>query len=66
MAAWENSLAGVSFFSGLMFTKKGARLGRLSFIGGEMAEGLSGAGASRNRQGLTLVHSLSVVNALCR
>ena len=33
MAAWGNSPAGVSFFSGLMFTKKGARLGRLSFIG---------------------------------
>ena len=66
MIAGGDSPAGVSFFSGLMFTKKGARLGRLSFIGRGTAEGLSGAGASRNRQGLTLVHSLSVVNALCR
>lgn len=44
MAAWENSPAGVSFFSGLMFTKKGARLGRLSFIGRG-----NGRGAIRGR-----------------
>lgn len=66
MAAWGNSPAGVSFFSGLMFTKKGARLGRLSFIGRGTAEGLSGAGVSRNRRGLTFVHFLGGVNAICR